>query len=95
MFTRRARSGQDVVTTPNEPMAGSSGSRRLLARALQSGTNEPIGGCRALSHLRSEELFQAEQIVSARVMFVGRCAIARDMPVRGNDRRVVAPRLCL
>jgi hypothetical protein len=95
MFTRRARSGQDVVTTDNGPAARSFGSRCILARAMLFGMRGPIGGCRSVSCLRSAELFQVERLPRDLVMLVGRSTVARDLRVRGDDRRVIAPTLCL
>lgn len=95
MFTHQTRSGQDVVTTAYGPTAHSFGSRRIPARAAIFGTHGPIGGCCVLNDLRSAELLQPERIARDLVMLVGRSAVARDLRVRGDDRHVIATRLCL
>lgn len=95
MFTRRARSRQDVVTTAEGPAVGSSGSRGILARAPQFRTNAPTRGFSASDCMCSAILLQMELLDDELVMFVGRSAIARDLRVRADDRHVVAPTLYL
>lgn len=95
MFTRRGRSGQDVVAIADRCTVTAFGSRGILARAARFGMSGPTRGYRVLRYSRSEELFQVEHIGPDRVMFVGRSAIALDLRVRGDDRHVVAPRVYL
>jgi len=71
------------------------GSQCIANRPILSGMSGPIGGDHAMRDLRSAELFQMERLARDLVMFVGRSAVAPDLPVRADDRHVVAPRLYL
>ena len=79
----------------NGPPARSFGSRCIADRPLLSVTSGPIVGCRARSCLRSAELFQVARLERDLVRLVGRSAVAPDLPVRADDRHVIAPRLYL
>jgi|CXWL01.1.fsa_nt_gi hypothetical protein len=48
-----------------------------------------------MSYLRSAELFQVARGEHGFVRLVGRSAVALDLPVRADDRHVIAPGLYL